>query len=88
MPPDESLVYAYGLLACLVSSTVNLDHRMEVSGDPSETESEMRAWIERNRQYELSGDRYHIPVITTCCTPLKRISLGPGCFLSDLDPHP
>src|SRR5258708_32788688 len=27
-----------------------------------------------NHQYGLNGDKYHIPVMTTCCTPLRCIS--------------
>jgi hypothetical protein len=41
MPFDDSLVYMYRFIACLVFSTVSLENHMEASGDPSETKSEI-----------------------------------------------
>jgi hypothetical protein len=41
VPFNDSLVYAYSFIACLVFSTVNLENHMEASGDPSETKSEI-----------------------------------------------
>ena len=41
MPFNDSLVYAYRFIACLVFSTVSLENHMEASGDPSETKSEI-----------------------------------------------
>jgi hypothetical protein len=41
VPFNDSLVYAYRFIACLVFNTVSLENEMEASGDPSETKSEI-----------------------------------------------